>query len=113
MKKIGTIAEELEACRAAFEASPKATWAWCCHHQIHAEPLTEPAENRIAFILSSKSLSEQAQRLYNFRPVKDDAAVKPASDAYNAAVKPASAHLRRLHKKEWPNNTWNGRSIFE
>ena len=155
--KIGTIEQELKKCHAAFAAHPNATWAWCCHHEIHYEPLTEPAENRIAFILSSKSKSEQAVRLLNFRPCKDVAAVKtardayvaavktakdayvaavkPASDAYNAAVKPArdaqdsavetardaqdsavetARHaLRKLHKSEWPDNTWNGKSIFK
>jgi hypothetical protein len=87
--KIGTIEQELKKCRAAFAAHPKATWAWCCHHEIHCEALTEPAENRIAFILSSKDKSEQAVRLLNFRPCKDAYAVKPARDAYAVAVKTA------------------------
>ena len=180
MNKLGTIQHEEKACRAAFAAWPQATWAWCCHHVKHCEPLVEPAVNRIRFILSSKIESEQACRLRNFRPCKDAAAVKPAGDAYAAAVKPAcaafaaavktacDAHdavvktacdavvktacaavvkpayaaalktaadayaaalktaadayaaalktadepLRKLHNAEWPNNTWNGQSIF-
>jgi hypothetical protein len=129
-----TIEQELKKCRAAFAAHPSATWAWCCHHGIHYEALTEPAENRIAFILSSKSKSEQAVRLLNFRPCKDayavktardaydvavktagdayDVAVKTASDAYDVAVKTADKTLQNLHRAEWPNNTWTGTSIF-
>jgi protein gp37 len=110
--KIGTIEQELKKCRAAFAAHPKATWAWCCHHEIHCEALTEPAENRIAFILSSKSKSEQAVRLLNFRPCKDAYAVKTSSDAYDVAVKTADKTLQNLHRAEWPNNTWTGTSIF-
>jgi preprotein translocase subunit Sss1 len=76
-------------CRAAFLKHPNATHAWCCHHEVLFEKLTEPATNRIAFILSSKSPSEQVARLNNFRPVLDMLKFKPARDAYDAAVKPA------------------------
>ena len=132
--KIGTIEQELAKCRAAFEAHPGATWAWCCHHEVHCEKLTEPYENRIRFILSDKSESERAVRLCNFRPVLDALAVQPARDAYAAAVQaardayaaaiqPASDDydeavqaadeaLQKLHRKEWPRNTWSGKSIF-
>ena len=144
IKKIGTIQEEVELCRTAFTTYPS-TWAWCCHHEIHCEPLTEPFENRIQYILLEKWENEQAIRFRNFRPCKDvaatttardayaaavktasdaydaavkpardayDAAVKPARDAYDAAVKPDSELLRVLHNKEWPDNTWNGNTIF-
>jgi hypothetical protein len=156
-EQIGTIEQELKKCREAFAKFPDATWAWCLHHEKHCEPLTEPAENRITFILKNKSQSEQALRFRNFRPCKSaaavktardayddavktagdayapfvktaddayaaavktandayDAAVKPARDAYAAAVKTASKAIRKLHNSEWPNNTWNGKSIFE
>jgi hypothetical protein len=156
MKKIGTIKQEEKACRKAFADYPNATMAWCCHHDVWLEPLSEPAKNRINFILNYKNKSEQALRLRNFRPVKNAAAVKPARDAYAAACKPAgdayaaacntardaydaavkaasdaydaackpardaydaacktaSAPLRKRHRAEWPNNSWNGKSIF-
>ena len=31
---------------------------------------------------------------------------------YAAALKTADEPLRKLHNAEWPNNTWNGQSIF-
>ena len=120
--KIGTIKQEEKMCRAAFAKWPSATWAWCCHHEIHCEPLTESSIKRIEFIVGSKSKSEQAIRLRNFRPCKNadavktardayEAAAKPARDAYAAAVKTASEPLRKMHDAEW-GNTWNGKSIF-
>jgi len=59
-------------CRAAWKAAPQATWAWCLHHAVRVEPLTEPFENRIVYILSYKPKSEQITRLNNFRPVLSD-----------------------------------------
>ena len=56
-------------CRKAFSLHQQATHAWCCHHEIFYEPLKEPAENRIKFILENKTESEQVTRLNNFRPV--------------------------------------------
>jgi hypothetical protein len=166
--KIGTIAQEKKACRAAFLAYPDSKWVWCCHHEKHCEPLTDPAVNRIYFILLSKTSCEQAIRLHNFRPCKnaeamaqaqkacdeavdlaikayDKAAVQAkkaynetlvqadkvwheamvqadktwleavvqADKAYNKAVTLANKALRVMHKKEWPDNTWNGKSIFK
>ena len=85
--KILSIQEELAACRKAWSDNPTATWAWCCHHETHIEPLTEPAENRIAYILSNKPENERAIRLRNFRPVRvklPDALVE-AGEAYDKA----------------------------
>ena len=121
--KIGTIEQEEKLCRDAWAKYPNATWAWCCHHGLHCEPLTEPAENRIAYIKSNKSKSEQARRFRNFRPVLDNLAVKPAREAYDIAVKTArkaydiavqtaNKPLQKLHTMEWPDNTWNGTSVF-
>jgi hypothetical protein len=33
-------------------------WVWHVHHEILVEPLTEPIENRIAYIKSDKSPEE-------------------------------------------------------
>ena len=134
MKQLGTIKEEEAECRAAFTEYNKAAWVWCCHHGILCENLTEPAENRIDYILSSKNKSEQALRLRNFRPCKNNEAVASAIKAYNEAVEPdikayneavepaikaydeAVASVRKaleqLHNSEWPNS-WNGKSIFK
>ena len=66
----GTIKQELAACRKAFQENPEAKYAWCCHHSILIELLTEPYENRIKYILSDKPKKEQAVRFRNFRPLR-------------------------------------------
>jgi tetratricopeptide (TPR) repeat protein len=58
-----------QRCRKAWKAAPQAKFAWCCHHAVELELLSQPAENRIAYILSDKPEKEQAVRLNNFRPV--------------------------------------------
>ena len=68
--KLGSIEVEAAKCRKAWKAAPKAILAWHCHHEILIEPLTDPAENRIRFILSSKGEHEQALRLHLFRPFR-------------------------------------------
>ena len=67
--KLGTIKEEAAACRAAWASHPKAKYGTHIHHEIVAENLTEPIENRIAYILSGKPKHEQALRLRLMRPV--------------------------------------------
>ena len=48
---------------------PLGTWFWAIHHQIIAEPLTEPLADRIKYILTQKDQSERAVRLKALRPV--------------------------------------------
>ena len=87
-----TLEKQIEAaakrCRAAFAKYPDAKFAWCCHHKWFSEPLTEPAENRIQFILKNKAQSERVTRLNNFRPVRDEKKFKPLYDKYEADCKP-------------------------
>src|SRR3972149_2232927 len=64
-----SIKQAEKECRAAWEAHPDATWAWCLHHEVMLELLIEPYEARIAYILKYKPKDEQATRLNNFRPV--------------------------------------------
>src|SRR3990167_8662746 len=64
-----SLTKALADCRAAWEAHPDATWAWCLHHELRLELLTEPYEARIAYILKHKPKHEQVKRLNNFRPV--------------------------------------------
>lgn len=105
-------------------------WYWHLHHEKLAEQITEPIENRISYIKSSKGW-EVATRLHFMRPVKNPpvgtvanpkeavyAAVKRAYDNYTvsdevlAAAKqiyvnaqpvskaPTQADWEELHKKE-------------
>ncbi len=71
---MNTIAQEAEACRKAFEGVQVGALVQHCHHAQWLEILTEPAENRIAFILNNKAVSEQAERLRRFRPFDPDKA---------------------------------------
>ena len=57
-----------EECRKAFEGIEVGALVSHCHHEQWLERLTEPAENRIRFILENKSVREQAERLRRFRP---------------------------------------------
>jgi hypothetical protein len=64
-----SIDEEARACREAFKNIRVGALTIHCHHERLFELLTEPADNRIAYILSSKSEREQALRLRLFRAV--------------------------------------------
>jgi len=66
---LGTIEEELAACRKRFEGVEVGAFVWCCHHEIELEVLTEPPEKRIDYIMHENSSIERARRLYEFRPV--------------------------------------------
>ncbi|MGA7856199.1 MAG: hypothetical protein WCA15_22970 [Candidatus Acidiferrales bacterium] len=68
-----SIEEEADDCRAAWKGFKVGTFALHCHHETLAERLTEDAENRVAYILSSKPRFEQALRLRLFRPVSEKA----------------------------------------
>ena len=48
--ELKSIAEELKDCQDAFAKYPDAKYAWCCHHEILFEKLTEPFQNRIEYI---------------------------------------------------------------
>ena len=113
-RKETEIERELRLCRKAWNSPKgrKAKFAWCCHHDVEIEALTEPAENRIKFILSHKNPDEQAIRLRNFRPVlsKLSEACAEAWKAWDEAWK--AFYFSEVHKKDVPNHTWNGRSIF-
>jgi hypothetical protein len=108
MKELGTIEEEAAACRAAFVGVEVGAPVWCCHHEMLYERLTDPAEDRIKFILYNKEAGEQARRLREFRPVRD----VEKYDAYQASRKPLDAEMSALHLAECPDTAWNGKSIF-
>lgn len=64
----------LDECKKSFDDSPNAKLAWCCHHEIFIEELTEDYLNRINHILNFKEPAEQVTRFNNFRPVSGDLA---------------------------------------
>ena len=86
--RLGSIADEASACRKAFEHVEIGTWVLHCHHEMLFETLTEPAKNRIAFILSSKPEHEQALRLRLFRPLPQTVGeeLAPLVADYNAKL---------------------------
>jgi hypothetical protein len=136
---------ELAACRAAWaqffaDNKLKSTdirftdntpiQAWCLHHTQLIERLEEPVENRIAYILRSKPLGEQACRFLNLRPISltsikvcDSAQAEyskvrdPAWAEYCKVRDPAWAEYDKVcdaaHLVDVPNHTWNGTSIFK
>jgi len=126
MTTLLSIPEEAALCRAAFVGVPVGAMTWHCHHEQIAEPLTEPADERIAYILSGKPIEEQALRLHLFRPTRDaaitateatyDATVKPAWATYDAAITATEATydatIDAAHRAECPDCPWNGRTIF-
>ena len=69
--KLNSIAEEAAACRKAFKKFPIGGFTLHCHHEQVGETLTELAENRITYILSSKPKHERAIRLRLFRPISN------------------------------------------
>ena|SRR5690242_15966225 len=103
--KLGSIEEEAALCRKAFKGVKVGTLVLHCHHEVLCEPLTEEAENRIAFILSSKAKHEQALRLHLFRPVSD-AKLRSLGKKYpmvkkvDAEWQKADAELRKAYA-EW------------
>ena len=63
-----TIEVEAAECRKAFEGVEVGAVVKNCHHDRLLEVLTEPAEARITYILTSKVEGERARRLREFRP---------------------------------------------
>ncbi len=141
------IEKAAERCRKAhkpFSKKPfKPYLVWCCHHKKRIELLTEPAEHRIAYILTEKEEGERVVRLDNFRPLISIPAelVKACAELAKARAEVAKADAEwakaraewdkacaewvkaraewdktpacdRAHRKDVPNHTWNGKSIF-
>lgn len=86
--KLKTIEEEAADCRAAFEGSQIGDLVNFCHHQVIIENLSEPAEDRIAYILKDKSHWERALRLRLFRPIQRPQDIPwPLANALKALTK--------------------------
>ena len=97
------IQREAELCRKAFVGVQVGALVSHCHHEQWLEWLTEPAENRIQFILANKALGEQAERLRRFRPFDLQ---KADADLQKADTSPA---MLRIHAEvcgcPWGLNT--------
>ena len=117
--KLGSIADEAALCRKAFAKVKVGAFTLHCHHEVLGETLTEDAEARISYILSTKPEHEQALRLRLFRPVlsiqlkKHKKADADRQKAY-ADWQKADADLAALvHDKVcYSNCPWNGKTIF-
>ena len=96
--KLGSIEEEATACRKAFENVAVGSLVVHCHHESLFEYLEEPAENRISYILSSKSQHEQALRLHLFRPVNSKLLPKKRQEA-DAKRQEADAKWQEAYAK--------------
>ena len=111
------IIESLKLWYAAWATHPNATEAWCCHHKILWEKLTEPAEVRLQYILDNKPEHELVVRLNNFRPVTDSAKLYALKSDYRAKRDSLDADHRAkldsLYRTDVPLGTWNGSSIFQ
>ena len=70
MLKLGTIEEEAALCREANKDVKIGDLVLHLHHEVGCEPLIEPIENRISFILKNKDRAEQALRLRLMRVVR-------------------------------------------
>jgi hypothetical protein len=96
--KLGTIAEEVRACRKAFKGFELGGFVLHCHHDIPIEQLTAPAWDRISYILRNKSHEQRALRLRLFRPLSSEQedlclkVLRSAIDAYVEAIRQGPAH---------------------
>ena len=98
--------------------------AWNIHHAVEIEGLTEPVENRIQAILTTKSAKTQVERLDNFRLLSLDSVTKlpsflgkagadldKARADWDKAWADCASDLAPLHLADVPNHTWNGKTL--
>ncbi len=111
--------------------------AWHVHHEVLLEPLTEPLENRIAYIKEHKPKYEIQLRLSLLKLVqhpeklpvewqeacqKREEADQKRQEAYQKrqeadqkrqeAYQKYKSEIEALHKIECPDCPWNGHTIF-
>ena len=97
------IQQAADACREACKNSKVGDVMQHIHHEQWLEVLTEPIDNRIAFILANKTPCQQAERLRRLRPFnwkKADADWKKADDDLKKACadwKKAEADLKKAY----------------
>jgi hypothetical protein len=107
-----SIGEEAADCRAANAHLKVGDWAWLVHHEILAEPLTEPIESRISYILENKT-DNVALRLRLLRPLVEDEVMRSDAELDKARTELYKAHteLYKVYAEfskaigEWSNYT--------
>lgn len=112
-------------------------WAWHVHHDILYEPLVEPIEARVTYILREKPTEEIETRLRLLRPVRGTistsvlrawqlhidgspynySTIARGDEAWlaygNARRTPeAVTYMAALHEQECPECPWDGETIF-
>ena len=97
MLKLGTIEEEAALCREANKDVKIGDLVLHLHHEVGCEPLIEPIENRISFILKNKDRAEQALRLRLMRVVRAETLRRLLPDA---EWKKADAEWKKAYA-EW------------
>ena len=126
-----SIEEEAEDCRARCAGMKIGDLILHCHHEVLCEALTEPVENRIDYILESKS-DNPALRLRLMGPPIVDAAVLADAELSKADAElskacaewsKACAELSKAdaewskayaphYARLYPDSPWNGKTIF-
>ena len=128
MLVLKSIQEEAADCRKAFEGVEVGALVLHCHHEYLAEPLNEPADHRIEYILKHKPEHEQSLRLRLFRPVSQEVINRNADwrKAYadwqkaNADRQKADADRQKvgdelgalIHFDVCKDCPWDGKTIF-
>ena len=126
--KLKSIEKEAADCLKAFKNFKVGGMVVHCHHEELVEKLSEPANNRINYILMSKPPGEQARRLREFRPVLGSLpdelnkaraewgkAYAELAKAY-AELGKARAELGKAYGPHYvrlcPDSPWDGKTIF-
>ena len=113
--------KELKNTREAFGKHPEAVHAWNIHHEEELEPIGDPIEVRIQYIMRNKPQDEWLTRLRNMRPVcyqlpkrllKADKVYQKAYQKWCDEYAACQDELDVLHKLDVPNTTWHNGSIF-
>jgi hypothetical protein len=78
---------------------------WCIHHGVKLEPLTEPIENRVAYIREGKAEHERETRLRAMRPVVGPLP-PPLVQAYAALEQAGTAQVRARAAWELAYEAW-------
>ena len=124
MLVLKSIQEEAADCRKAFEGVEVGALVLHCHHEYLAEPLNEPADHRIEYILKHKPEHEQSLRLRLFRPVSQEVINRNAdwqkADAYRQksyadwqkAYEDGQKVGALIHFDVCKDCPWDGKTIF-
>ncbi len=96
MMTLKSIEEEASACRARCANMKIGDICLHLHHEVLAEMLTQPIENRISYILSDKPVAEQALRLRMMGPPIIDEQVMADAELQKADAESQKASAELL-----------------